>query len=241
MMPRSRIPLLALLLPVQVATAQAVTPSSTPEPAYVAGIGQGQARVAPDRATLTLVVETRGESADAVAAQDAVVQRRVLDTLGSLGYDGDRIAIRTYAAGPRDAVAPREKPPVGYAAHTTISVRITDLAEIGALIDAALARGATRVERVAFASSRADSARRAAVADAAANARADAQAVARTMGGSLGAMLQAPTGRDLVPVIRERPVEDSTIRGGAERILTPPAALEVHAMVLARWQFRRNP
>lgn len=241
MMPRSRIPLLALLLPVQVATAQAVTPSSTPEPAYVAGVGQGQARVAPDRATLTLSVENRGESADAVAAQNAVVQRRVLDTLRALGYDGDRIAVRTYTVDSRDAAIPRDERPVDYVAHATISVRVTHLAEIGALIDAALVRGATRVERIVFASSRADSARHAAVAAAAVNARADAQAVARTMGGSLGAMLQAPTGRDFLPMIRERPVEDTTARVGDDRSLTPPAALEVHAMVLARWQFRRHP
>jgi uncharacterized protein YggE len=241
----SRILLLAVgvLLFAHAVIAQELTRSSTPPPPYIEAVGQGEARVAPDRATLTLVVETKGPAAAAVAAQNARVQDRVLDTLRALGYTGDRVSTRNYHVGPNYESTQRETRQVGYVARNAMTVRITQLTQIGTLIDAALARGATQVEGVVFASSREDSARHAALADAAAKARADAEAVARAMGGSLGALLEATTGGDVSALARLRRVELSAVRVGAGGGLTPitPAALEVYATVLARWQFRPNP
>jgi uncharacterized protein YggE len=176
-----------------------------------------------------------------VAAQNARVQDRVLDTLRALGYTGDRVSTRNYHVGPNYESTPRETRQVGYVARNALTVRITQLTEIGTLIDAALARGATRVEGVSFASSRADSARHAALADAAAKARAEAEAVARAMGGSLGALLDATTSGDVFARTRLQRIE--SVARGAGGGLTPitPGALEVHATVLARWQFRPNP
>ena len=229
----------AMSSPARVAAAQEVARPSSSGPPYIEAIGQGEAQVAPDRATLTFAVQTKGPAAAAVAAQNARIQDRVLDTLRALGYTGDRVSTRNYHVGPNYETTPRETRQVGYVARNAMTVRITRLADIGALIDAALARGATQVEGVAFESSRADSARHAALADAAAKARADAEAVARAMGGSLGALLDATTSGDVSAMGRLRRIEAVRV-GGA---LTPitPAALEVRATVLARWQFRAVP
>lgn len=197
--------------------------------------------MAPDRATLTLVVQTKGPAAATVAAQNARIQARVLDTLRALGYTGDRVSTLSYNVGPNYEPGPRETRQVGYLARNAISVRITQLSDIGALIDAALARGATHVEGVAFESSRADSARHAALADASAKARADAEAVARAMGGSLGPLLDASTSGDSPAVMRMRRVAAIGMGGalrGAEVTPITPAALVAHATVLARWRFR---
>jgi uncharacterized protein YggE len=238
------LPLAATMLAFsRVAMAQEVSRSLPSAPPYIEAIGQGEAQVAPDRATLTLVVQTKGPAAATVAAQNARTQDRVLDTLRALGYTGARVSTRNYHVGPNYETTPRETRQVGYVARNAMTVRITQLADIGALIDAALARGATQVEGVTFESSRADSARHAALADAATKARADAEAVARAMGGSLGALLDATTSGDLSTMARLRRIEVSAIRVGCGGGLTPitPATLEVHATVLARWQFRPAP
>jgi uncharacterized protein YggE len=232
------LPLAVAMLPLsRVVTAQEITRSSPSAPPYIEAIGRGQAQVAPDRATITFVVETKGAAAATVAAQNARIQDRVLDTLRALGYTGDRVSTRNYHVGPNYEMTARERRQVGHVARNAMTVRITRLADIGALIDAALARGATQVEGVAFESSRGDSARHAALADAAAKARADAEAVARAMGGSLGALLDATTSGDVSAMARLRRIEAA---GDAFTPITP-GALQVHATVLARWHFRPAP
>jgi uncharacterized protein YggE len=243
MIPLSRILRLAAAMVAisRVATAQEVARSSPSGPPYIEAIGQGEAQVAPDRATITFVVETKGPAAATVAAQNARIQERVLDTLRALGYTGARVSTRNYHVGPNYETTQRELRQVGYVARNAMTVRITQLADIGPLIDAALARGATQVGGVAFESSRADSARRAALAVAAEKARADAEALAQAMGGSLGALLDATTTGEGRAMERLRRIEEGAgrVAGG----LTPitPAALEVRATVLARWQFRPAP
>src|SRR5688500_17542700 len=125
----------------RVATAQEFARSSPSGPPYVEAIGQGEAQVAPDRATITFVVETKGPAAATVAAQNARIQERVLDTLRALGYTGARVSTRNYHVGPNYETTPRgETRQVGYVARNAMTVRIRQLADIGALIDAALAR-----------------------------------------------------------------------------------------------------
>jgi uncharacterized protein YggE len=222
--------------------AQELGRQSSPEPPYVEAVGQGEARVAPDRVTLTLVVQTKGPAAASVAAQNARIQRRVLDTLRALGYAEDQVSTLRYNVGPNYEQTTREMRQVGYVARNAITVRVTQLERIGAIIDAALARGATEVADVAFESSRADSARRVALADASAKARADAEAVARAMGGSLGALLDASTTGDWPMLARRMRVGAALSgRGGGTVTQVTPAAIEVHATVAARWRFVQAP
>jgi uncharacterized protein YggE len=243
MIPLSRIlPVAAAMVTLsRAATAQEVTRTSPSAPPYIEAIGQGEAQVAPDRATITFVVETKGPAAATVAAQNARIQERVLDTLRALGYTGARVSTRNYHVGPNYERTERDVRQVGYVARNAMTVRITQLADLGPLIDAALARGATQVGGVAFESSRADSARHAALADAAQKARADAEAIARAMGGSLGALLDATTSGDGRAMERLRRIEESAGRVGGALTPITPAALEVRATVLARWQFRPAP
>jgi uncharacterized protein len=235
--------LLSVALPSGFHAMVAQDPSRQPPPVtpHVEAIGHGEARVAPDRATITLAVETKGPSAATVAAQNARVQRRVLDTLRALGFAESAVSTLNYNVGPNYEQGAREMRQVGYVAHNAITVRVAQLERIGAIIDAALARGATQVQNVSFESSRADSARRAALAEASAEARADAEAIARAMGGSLGALLDATTSRDYPMLARMRSY--SGVGGGRinEATQITPATLEVQAIVSARWRFVTSP
>jgi uncharacterized protein len=209
-------------------------PPGTP---HVEAIGHGEARVAPDRATITLAVQTKGPSAATVASQNARIQRRVLDTLRALGFAENAVSTLSYHVGPNYEQGPREMRQVGYVARNAITVRVAQLERIGAVIDAALARGATQVEEVSFESSRADSARRVALAEASAEARADAEAIARAMGGSLGPLLDATTSREYPMLARMRSY--AGVGGGRlnEATQITPASIQVQAIVSARWGF----
>ena len=227
----------AILSGFRAASGQDSNPQPPQGPPHIEAIGHGEVRVAPDRATITLAVETKGPAAATVAAQNARIQRRVLDTLRALGFGENEVSTLNYNVGPNYEESAREMRQVGYVARNAITVRVTQLERIGAIIDAALARGATQIQEVAFESSRADSARRAALAEASAEARADAAAVARAMGGSLGMLLDASTSREYPVFARMRAY--AGVSGGRinEATQITPASLQVQAIVSARWRF----
>jgi uncharacterized protein len=230
----------ALPSTLHIASAQEASRQPLPGPPHIEAVGHGEARVAPDRATITLAVETKGPAAATVAAQNARIQRRVLDTLRTLGFGEDEVSTLNYNVGPNYEESAREMRQVGYVARNAITVRVRQLERIGAIIDAALARGATQVQDVDFESSRADSARRAALAEASAEARADAEAVARAMGGSLGPLLDASTSGQYPWLVQMRAAAAYSGFAGAraaQATQITPAAIRVDAMVSARWRF----
>src|SRR5881398_606949 len=53
--------------------------------------GQGEAKVAPDRASLLVNVQTRGATAAAAAAENAQKSRAVLDALAKLGLPREQL------------------------------------------------------------------------------------------------------------------------------------------------------
>jgi uncharacterized protein len=226
----------------QAAFAQAIARQPVSELPHIEAVGDGEVRVAPDRATITLAVETKGAAAATVASQNARIQRQVLDTLRALGFGENQISTLNYNVGPNYEPTPTGRRQVGYIARNAITVRLTDLERIGAVIDAALARGATQVQDVAFESSRADSARRVALAAASAEARADAEAVARAMGGSLGPLIDATTSGQYPYVVQMRAY--SRLAGGRGELAATqitPSAIEVTAVIGARWRFLPTP
>jgi uncharacterized protein YggE len=127
--------------------------------------------------------------------------------------------------------------PGRYVATNAIQVRLTALARLGEVIDAALARGATTVNDVEFSASEPDSAQQAAISNAVVQARRQAAAIAAALGGSLGPFIQATT----------NPASGGSMMLGSggmayrARLQAPtsitPSELTINASVQARWQF----
>ena len=212
-------------------TAQTVGPS-----AYVSVSASGEARVAPDRATLFIGVQSRGTTAAAAGADNARRQRAVLDTLRALGISGDRVSTMNYNVSPEISYSPNNATPpkvVGYTVTNTVRAEIVRLDDVGRVIDAVLAKGANEMSSLQFFSSRADSARRAALGVAVANARADAEALAKAAGGSLGLLSEISTGET---PIRPIPMAMAKV---ATQAATPiePGEQTIQVMVSARWIF----
>jgi uncharacterized protein YggE len=122
----------------------------------------------------------------------------------------------------------------GYTVTNTVRADVRKLDDVARFIDATLAKGANEISGLQFYSSKADSARRVAMALAVANARADAETLARAAGGTLGALLELSTGTSI------RPMQESIgVAAMAARVPTPiePGQQSVTASVMTRWMF----
>jgi uncharacterized protein len=208
-------------------------------PPQVVTTGTGEVQLSPDRATVVVGVQSRATTVAQATSDNARRQRAIIDTLRSLGLASDQIATVNFNVSPEMQYPPNQPPKVtGYVVTNIVRASLRRIEDVGRTIDAALAKGANEVSGVEFTSSRADSARRAAIAEAVAHARADAEAMARAGGGSLGQLLEIVSGVEPI-----RPFEATMARARvAAAAPTPiePGQLTVTATVTARWAFVPN-
>lgn len=188
-------------------SAQGNVATPNPPPQIVVE-GRGEARVVPDRATMRIAVQTRQKTAALSAAENARRQRAVIDTLRALGIPASRISTVDYSIypeqsypEPRPTGEAREPVTTGYVVNNTVLVEVHKLEQVGALIDAALAKGANMITSLDFGSSNTDADRRRALAEAIKSARGDADAMAAAAGGSVGELLEVNAGMYSQPPI----------------------------------------
>ena len=208
---------------------------SAPVPQIIA-TGTGESSVAPDRATIFIGVQTRATTVSPAANENARRQRAIVDTLRALGLGSDQLATQNYSVSPEMQYLPNQSPKVtGYIVRNTIRASLRRIEDVGKAIDAALAKGANDISSLQFTSSKADSVRRVALAEAVADARADAEAIARAAGGSLGQLLEATTSASPRPV-PEVAFSRAQIAGAAPTPIEPGEQM-ISVTVTARWAF----
>ncbi len=152
----------------------------------------GEATVIPDRAQISLGVQSRAVSATAAATENARKQDSVIAGLRSIGIRDSQISTESYSVTPetrydKDLQAPRT---VSYLVANTVRVDISDLRLVGKIIDMSLDHGANQVSSIGFFSSQRQHAVETAVAAAVSSAKAQATAMAVAAGGRLGPLLQ---------------------------------------------------
>lgn len=222
---------LSLLVPAA-AAAQDATPGT------IVVRGSGHASAAPDRVSVTLAVVSRAVLAADAAADNAERQRAVMQALR-----GDDLAVNELTTGAY-SVQPRTRRDdngnrtiVGYEAQISIIAASSDLAGVGAIIDAALAAGADEIDHVAFEVSDAQGLRREALAAAVVEATASAQVMARAAGGRLGRLIELST-EELSS--RPLPVAEMRYMASAPAPAAPemaPGEATARASVIGRWEF----
>lgn len=161
-----------------------------------------EVQVAPDRAHLTVAVETRGRTSQQAGAENARIQTAVLDALRRQGIESAQLQTRAVQVTP-EYQYPREggRPTVtGYVARNEVAIEVRDLTKIGGLIDAALAQGATNVAGPHFSLANPDSSRREALDLAVKKAMADARVMAQAAGVRVGRVLEMTSEASAVPV-----------------------------------------
>jgi len=189
--------LLALPLGAQ-APRPAGGPPSEPVPTLIVS-GSGQARVAPDEAHVRLGVVAQAPTARAVQDQVSRTANAVLDAVRKVGIAAEEIQTSGLSLSPLYSQIRQgndNQPPriTGYQANNTITVRISDLAKVGPVIDAGLGAGANTLDGVDFGLRNDEAARAQALADAARTARAKAETLAKALGVRLGEIIEVAEG-----------------------------------------------
>lgn len=203
--------------------------------------GQGEVRVLPDRATVSIGVETRALTAAEASTNNGRKQRAVIEAIRAKGVGSEQITTAGFDVQPEIRVDRPNMPPIttGYLVSNIVIVKLhrTDL--VGVVIDASIGAGANRVHSLSFSISNPDSARRAALTIAVVRAKGDADAVARAAGGVLGTMLELSATDYDVPVIQGRSGTAFGSMGGVElaSAVVEPGLQPVRATVTIRWQF----
>jgi uncharacterized protein YggE len=204
----------------------------------------GEVKVAPDKATISIGVQTRSTTAAAASQQNAQKQRAIIDAIKAKGIPAEQISTSNFNVIPETRydregqAAPRT---TSYLVMNTVNVELKRIDQVGPMIDAALGAGANQINSLSFGVQNADSARRAALNVAVTKARADAESVARAAGGSLGPMIELVANessvRPPVPYMREMAMsaakaDGTPIEAGMETVI---------AHVSVRWTFVSGP
>jgi len=218
--------------------AQEATRPSQPQ---IVTAGQGEVRVVPDRATISIGVQTRALTAGDASTSNARKQKAVIDAIRGKGVPAEQITTTGFNVQPEMKYDKPGAPPTvsGYLVSNTVTVQLqrTDLA--GAVIDASIASGANEINSLSFSISNPDSARRAAITIAVGRAKGDAEAAARAAGGSLGMLLELTASEFETPIMRPMAFASMAKQAGDTQV---EAGMQpVRASVTVRWQFLQSP
>ncbi len=144
-------------------------------------LGTASVTAVPDRASLWIGVESQGETAKAALAANAAEMRRVLAALRNAG--ATQLQTQWVSLSPRLAENGGVQ---GYSASNSVSATIKQLAQAGAVIDAAVAAGANQISGPNLSHANPEALYRQALAAAVADARTKAQGLASAANVSLG-------------------------------------------------------
>lgn len=213
-------------------------PSAAPQ---VITSGRGEVDIKPDRVRIEFGVETRGASAAVTATENSRRQRTILDTLLRLGVGQDQIQTANLQVTPEMVYPGQGQPPKvsGYVARNSVRVEVLKLEQAGALVDAALAKGATNITGLQFYSSMAVEARREALVRAVKAARLDAEAMALAAGYQLGALIEISSNGPSDGPMPMDMVRSARMVSSAESTPVNPGELKVVETVAVRWAVKQ--
>jgi uncharacterized protein len=230
------------------ATATAQLPSSTNRDSELTANGRGETRITPDYAFVTIGVTNQAANAVEAASENARRFDAILASLRSYGLvDRDLVTSRYNLE--QNYEYPKNQVPklAGFTARSSIRAEVRHLADLGKIIDASIASGATNIIGVQFLATSTDEARRTAMTEAVRQARLDADAMARAAGGTLGRLLSLNSGGVSQPIaIRGTSAQLESVMvtgasgfagGGPPPTAIAPGELIVSAQVFGRWEF----
>ncbi|MCX8032755.1 MAG: SIMPL domain-containing protein [Thermoleophilia bacterium] len=195
--------------------------------------GTGTVTTAPDEATIQIGVETDGKTAAAALDANSKETQKVLDRLKAEGISQDKIetaGVTVYPNRYYDSATGQEKT-TGYRAQNTVSVRITDFAQIGQVFAAASDAGADNINGPAWQLREDSSAVAKALSKALANAQLKAEAIAQDQGLRLGEVVSISENQSY----NWFPGMDARAYAGAQETgsVTPPPIIPQNIQVTA--------
>lgn len=218
----------------EISGGQAMTyvPSTGPE---ITASGRGEIKVTPTSSLVAISVTTRAATAAQAAADNATRLESTLRALRALGLPSADLTTMGYSVGQNYETTREGRAPSGFIARNTVRAEVRKLDDIGKVIDAALAGGATEISGVQYTSANSQEARRSALAAAVREARADAEAIARAAGGSLGTLIALSSSGS--QQFREIAYDSDFQMAAGRATNIMPRDLTIAAQVVGRWQF----
>ena len=221
-------------LAVAPAMARAQGPASMMPPsgpfATVVTAGDAVVRHAPDRAFVTVAVESRAARPTDAQRQNAVVMTAVHEKLAALGLPKSAVETTSYDLQQEFTYENGKQTPKDFLATNTIQITIDDLATVGTIVDATVGAGATSVRGVRFDLKDRASVEREALRLAVIDAKARAEALAEAAGMTVERIVRIDSvGAATTP----RPMVAGVLRAAPEEAKTPitPGDLEIRAHV----------
>ncbi len=152
---------------------------------------EGRVQLSPDKAVVTLSVETAGASLEKVQEENNERMKRVMTLLQKLGIKKERIQTSSLSVTPQypprsrrqshQPAIPQVPKIIGYTVNNTLTVEVLDLAIVGRAVDSALQAGANRFSHITWALRDNRPARLEALKSAAKKAREKAKTLAQTL------------------------------------------------------------
>jgi uncharacterized protein YggE len=221
-------------------TAMATAQTEKQEIPSIVVTGTGIVRADPDVAYVRLGVSSRARTAKEAQAQTNAAIAKFYAALDALRIDRKDIQTSQLTLNPYyDNPRPGEQPRIaGYEASNVLTVRVTDFAKIGPVIDAGVDTGVNNMQGVSFGIVDDTRARLDALRDAAREARAKAETIASALGVQLGDVLMVNEGGVYAPPM---PMYDRGMMAEmkSQGAIVSPGQLDVNANVTIRFAIRK--
>jgi uncharacterized protein len=157
-------------------------------------VGEADSKVPPDTAVVILSVVTQNPRALDAQQQNARKSEAVIQAIKQAAGANPDVKTSDYSLEPQENWNGNTAKIVGYEARNTVTVNLTALDNVGAVVDAATGAGANSVESVRFILCEANAARGQALADASKQAMSKAQALAQSLGGRITRVVEEREG-----------------------------------------------
>jgi uncharacterized protein len=198
-----------------------------------------EVKVTPNRASITIGVQSRAITAAEASAENSRKQRAVIDAIRKKGVPAEQISTSGFNVIPEtryDREGQQAPRTTSYLVSNMVTVDLTRTDLVGPVIDAALGAGANQIHSLNFSVAAADSARQVALANAVRKARAEAEAMAMAAGGTLGELIELIAGDAYMPP--PRPMAMARMEASqSDAVPIEPGQETIRATVNARWRF----
>jgi uncharacterized protein YggE len=112
---------------------------------------QGETRIAPDLATITIGVVTQGGTADAALGQNTTKMNAVVAAIKRAGVADRDVQTSNLSVNPQYQYGQNEPPKLtGYEATNNVTVKVRDLKNVGKVVDGVVAVGSNQINGISF-------------------------------------------------------------------------------------------
>lgn len=143
--------------------------------------GNGQVKATPTSAQLHIEVQTQGNNVQVPQQENAIIMNQVIQSLVTLGIPREQIQTTSYTITPLYQFEDGKQIFKGYEVINAVTVNVTNIDDLGLIIDTAIENGANRIANIQFNIDHTDAYYQQALRVALQNAQLKAKTIAETM------------------------------------------------------------